>query len=96
MSITSHWRVAVAHGFDKLDDGDLNLTALEAESQIELITLEGDGLDSLFRADSRRPSPVRARPSQTTFISARSLSSQEQVPAHAQSDVRTAPPLSAR
>ena len=44
MSITSHWRVAVTHGFDKLDDGDLNLTALEAESQIELITLEGDGL----------------------------------------------------
>jgi hypothetical protein len=43
MSITSHWLVAVTHGFDKLDDGDLNLTAFEAESQIELITLEGDG-----------------------------------------------------
>jgi hypothetical protein len=27
-----------------LDDGDLNLTALEAESQIELIMLEDDGL----------------------------------------------------
>lgn len=44
MSITSHWLVAVTHGFDKLDDDDLKLTALEAESQIELITLEGDGL----------------------------------------------------
>ena len=43
MSITSHWLVAVTHGFDKLDDDDLKLTALEAESQIELITLEGDG-----------------------------------------------------
>jgi hypothetical protein len=44
MSITSHWLVAVTHGFDKLDDDDLKLTALEAETQIELITLEGDGL----------------------------------------------------
>jgi hypothetical protein len=43
MSITSHWLVAVTHGFDKLDNDDLNLTAFEAESQIELITLEGDG-----------------------------------------------------
>lgn len=43
MSITSHWLVAVTNGFDKLDSGDLNLTAFEAESQIELITLEGDG-----------------------------------------------------
>ena len=42
MSITSHWLVAVTHGFDKLDGDDLELTALEAESQIELITLEGD------------------------------------------------------
>lgn len=44
MSITSHWLVAVTHGFDKLDDDDLKLTEIEAESQIELITLEGDGL----------------------------------------------------
>lgn len=43
MSITSHWLVAVTHGFDKLDNDDLKLTAFEAESQIELITLEGDG-----------------------------------------------------
>ena len=43
MSITSHWLVAVTHGFDKLDNGDLDLTAFEAESQIELITLEGNG-----------------------------------------------------
>lgn len=43
MSITSHWLVAVTHGFDKEDDDTLNFTAVEFESQIELITLEGDG-----------------------------------------------------
>lgn len=43
MSITSHWLVAVTHGFDELDGGDLALTTFEAETQVELITLEGDG-----------------------------------------------------
>jgi hypothetical protein len=44
MSITSHWPVAITHGFDKPDGDSLNLTALEAETQVELITLEGNGL----------------------------------------------------
>jgi hypothetical protein len=44
MSITSHWLVAVTQGFDKPDGESLNLTAFEVETQVELITLEGDGL----------------------------------------------------
>jgi hypothetical protein len=43
MSITSHWLVAVTHGFDKEDDDTLNFTAVEFETQFEIITLEGDG-----------------------------------------------------
>jgi hypothetical protein len=55
MSITSHWLVAVTEGFDKPDGDDLNLTALEAESQIELITLEGDGFGLAVQGGFEKP-----------------------------------------
>lgn len=42
MSVTSHLLIAVTQGFDKPDGDDLNLTELEVEGQIELITLTGD------------------------------------------------------
>ena len=55
MSITSHWLVAVTHGFDKPDGETLNLTAFEAETQIELITLEGDGLGLAIQGGFEEP-----------------------------------------
>ena len=44
MSITSHWLIAVTHGFEQATDDSLKLTSIEAETQVELITLEGEGL----------------------------------------------------
>jgi hypothetical protein len=60
MSITSHWLVAVTHGFDKPDGESLNLTAFEAESQIELITLEGDGFGFAVQGGFEKPVGVAA------------------------------------
>jgi hypothetical protein len=61
MSITSHWLIAVTHGFDKLDNDDLNLTALEAESQIEIITLEGDGFGLAIQGGFEKAVQAAAR-----------------------------------
>ncbi len=55
MSITSHWLFAVTQGFDKPDGDDLNLTALEVESQIEIITLEGDGFGLAVQGGFEKP-----------------------------------------
>jgi hypothetical protein len=60
MSITSHWLVAVTQGFDKPDGESLNLTAFEAESQIELITLEGDGFGFAVQGGFEKPVGVAA------------------------------------
>ena len=55
MSITSHWLIAMTHGFEQEVGGDLNLTAIEVESQIELITLEGDGFGLAVQAGTEKP-----------------------------------------
>jgi hypothetical protein len=55
MSITSHWLVAVTQGFDKPDGESLNLTAFEAETQFELITLRGDGLGFAIQGGFEEP-----------------------------------------
>ena len=44
MSVTSHWLLAITHGFEQAADDSLKLTSIEAETQVELITREGDGL----------------------------------------------------
>lgn len=50
MSVTSHWLLALTGGFDQADDDTLKLTAIEFESQIELVTREGDGLGLAVQA----------------------------------------------
>lgn len=55
MSITSHWLVALTHGFDEPIDDTFNLTAVEFESQIELITLEGEGLGLAVQGGIEQP-----------------------------------------
>jgi hypothetical protein len=55
MSITSHWLVALTHTFDEPIAGDFRLSALEVESQIELITLVGDGLGLAVQGGVEKP-----------------------------------------
>ncbi len=54
-SVTSHWLVALTHAFDEPAEGDFDLTAIELESQIELITLEGDGLGFAIQGGFEQP-----------------------------------------
>jgi len=55
MSITSHWLVALTHTFDEPIADDFRLSALEVESQIELITLVGDGLGLAVQGGVEKP-----------------------------------------
>jgi hypothetical protein len=55
MSPTSHWLLALTHGFDEPVDGEFRLTAIEFESQIELITLEGNGLGFAVQGGVEKP-----------------------------------------
>jgi hypothetical protein len=43
MSVNSNWLLALTHGFDQPDGENIRLSAVEFESQLEIITLEGDG-----------------------------------------------------
>jgi hypothetical protein len=54
-SVTSHWLVALTHAFDEPVDDEFRLTAVEFESQIELITLEGDGLGFAVQGGFEKP-----------------------------------------
>jgi hypothetical protein len=54
-SVTSHWLVALTHGFDEPVDDSFDLTAIELESQIELITLEGNGLGLAVQGGVEQP-----------------------------------------
>ncbi|MGH6791495.1 MAG: hypothetical protein ACRECF_02000 [Methyloceanibacter sp.] len=54
-SITSHWLVALTHAFDEPIDDDFSLTAIEAESQVELITLVGNGLGLAVQGGVEQP-----------------------------------------
>lgn len=54
-SVTSHWLFALTHGFDEPVDDSFDLTAVEAESQIELVTLEGDGFGLAFQGGVEQP-----------------------------------------
>jgi len=54
-SITSHWLVALTHGFDEPVDGDFRLNAIEGETQFELITREGDGLGFAIQGGTEQP-----------------------------------------
>jgi hypothetical protein len=55
MSITSRWLVALTHTFDEPIADDFRLSALEVESQIELITLVGDGLGLAVQGGVEKP-----------------------------------------
>ncbi len=55
MSITSHWLVALTHTFDELIKDHFRLSAIEVESQIELITLVGDGLGLAVQGGVEKP-----------------------------------------
>jgi hypothetical protein len=55
MSITSHWLIAVTHAFDEPVNDDFRLSAIEFESQVELITREGEGLGLAFQGGTERP-----------------------------------------
>lgn len=54
-SITSHWLVALTHAFDEPVDGDFRLNAIEGETQVELITREGDGLGFAIQGGTEQP-----------------------------------------
>ncbi|MEX2166911.1 MAG: hypothetical protein WD852_07805 [Methyloceanibacter sp.] len=54
-SVTSHWLVALTHAFDEPIDDDFSLTAIEAESQVELITLVGNGLGLAVQGGVEQP-----------------------------------------
>jgi hypothetical protein len=55
MSLTSHWLLALTHAFDEPVDGEFRLSAIEFESQIELITLEGNGLGLAIQGGIEKP-----------------------------------------
>ncbi|MGV1013971.1 MAG: hypothetical protein ACOYB4_03280 [Methyloceanibacter sp.] len=55
MSVTSHWLLALTHAFDEPIDDDFSLTAIEFESQVELITLEGNGLGFAVQGGIEQP-----------------------------------------
>lgn len=44
MSVNSIWLLALTHGFDQPDEDSFRLSAIEFESQLEIIELEGNGL----------------------------------------------------
>jgi hypothetical protein len=54
-SVTSHWLLALTHGFDEPADDDFQISALEFESQIELITRNGDGLGLAIQGGTEQP-----------------------------------------
>ncbi len=55
MSITSHWLVALTHTFDEPIRDQFRLSAIEVETQIELITLVGDGLGLAVQGGVEKP-----------------------------------------
>ena len=55
MSITSHWLIAVTHAFDEPVGQDFRMSAIEVESQVEIITREGEGLGLAFQGGMERP-----------------------------------------
>jgi hypothetical protein len=55
MSVTTHWLLAVTHGFEQAADDTLKLTSIEAETQVELITLEGEGLGLAVQGGVEQP-----------------------------------------
>ncbi|MGI8723891.1 MAG: hypothetical protein ACR2J1_00655 [Methyloceanibacter sp.] len=55
VSLTGHWLVAVTHGFDQPDGDDFRLSAIEAETQFEFITREGDGLGFAIQGGTEQP-----------------------------------------
>lgn len=55
MSITSHWLMALTHAFDMPDDDTVRLSAIEGETQFELITLEGNGIGFAVQGGIEKP-----------------------------------------
>lgn len=55
MSPTSHWLLAFTHAFDEPVDGDFRLSAIEFETQVELITREGEGVGFAIQGGTERP-----------------------------------------
>jgi hypothetical protein len=55
MSVTSHWLLALTHAFDEPVQDDFRLSAIEFETQVELVTREGDGIGVAFQGGTERP-----------------------------------------
>jgi hypothetical protein len=54
-SFTDHWLVAWTNGFDQPDQDNFRLSSLEFETQVELITREGDGLGFAIQGGTEQP-----------------------------------------
>jgi hypothetical protein len=55
MSPTTYWLVAITHGFDQPINGDFRLSAIEVETQFELITLEERGIGFAIQGGVEKP-----------------------------------------
>jgi hypothetical protein len=55
MSVTSHWLLALTHAFDEPVADDFRLSAIEFETQFELVTREGEGLGFAIQGGTERP-----------------------------------------
>lgn len=54
-SPTSHWLVALTHGFDEPVDDHFRLSTIEGETQFELITRNGEGLGFAIQGGTEQP-----------------------------------------
>jgi hypothetical protein len=54
-SFTDHWLVAWTNGFDQPDQDNFRLSSQEFETQVELITREGDGLGFAIQGGTELP-----------------------------------------
>lgn len=67
MSITSFWLVALTHAFDEPIKDDFRLTAIEVETQFELIAREGDGLGLAVQGGVEKPVKKASRTDPPNF-----------------------------
>jgi hypothetical protein len=67
MSITSFWLVALTHAFDEPIKDDFRLTAIEIESQFELIAREGNGLGLAVQGGVEKPLQEASRTEASSF-----------------------------
>ncbi len=54
-SVNSIWLLALTHAFDQPDGETIRLSAVEFESQLEIVTLEGDGIGFAVQGGVEKP-----------------------------------------